>query len=141
MTQAADDMDLETAHLDPGSIFTSPEELCESPLLSMEQKLDLLQHWAADAREPEVAESEGMGGSETSLFADRIDNLNDAGITSGDLVLQLWARQAPYTGGSLTGWKLAEFQPGIFRWITSWHRSGRASRRASPNPAIMRLSW
>ena len=31
MTQATDDMDLETARLDPGSVFTSPEELCESP--------------------------------------------------------------------------------------------------------------
>lgn len=51
-------------------------------------------------------------GDTVSLFADRIDNLNSAGITSGDLALQLWACQTPYTGGSLTGWKLAELLPG-----------------------------
>jgi hypothetical protein len=54
-------------------------------------------------------------GGAVSLFADRIDNLNNAGITSGNLALQLWACQAPYTGGNLTGWKLAEFQPGILQ--------------------------
>lgn len=47
-------------------------------------------------------------GDTVSLFVDRIDNLNDAGIASGDLALQLWACQAPYNGGPLTGWKLAE---------------------------------
>ena len=47
-------------------------------------------------------------GGTVSLFVDRIDNLNDAGITSGDLALQLWACETPYSGGPLTGWKLAE---------------------------------
>jgi hypothetical protein len=47
-------------------------------------------------------------GDTVSLFVDRIDNLNDAGITSGDLALQLWACETPYSGGPLTGWKLAE---------------------------------
>jgi len=50
-----------------------------------------------------------------SLSADRIDNLNNAGVTSGNLSLQLWARQSPYTGGSLTGWKLAELALGVLR--------------------------
>jgi hypothetical protein len=54
-------------------------------------------------------------GDTVSLFADRIDNLNNAGITSGNLALQLWGCQAAYTGGNLTGWKLAEFQPGILQ--------------------------
>jgi hypothetical protein len=54
-------------------------------------------------------------GDTVSLFADRIDNLNNAGITSGNLALQVWACQAPYTGGNLTGWKLAEFQQGILQ--------------------------
>jgi len=54
-------------------------------------------------------------GDTVSLFVDRIDNLNNAGITSGDLALQLWACQMPYTGGNLAGWKLAEFQPGILQ--------------------------
>ena len=51
-------------------------------------------------------------GDTVSLFADRIDNLNTAGITSRNLALQLWACQVPYTGGNLTGWKLAEFPLG-----------------------------
>jgi hypothetical protein len=54
-------------------------------------------------------------GDTVSLFADHIDNLNSAGITSGSLALQLWACQAPYNGGSLTGWKLAEFLLGILQ--------------------------
>ena len=68
MTKADDEMDLEKARLDPGSVFASPEELCESPGLSREQKVDLLQRWAEDARELEVAEEEGMGGGESSLL-------------------------------------------------------------------------
>jgi hypothetical protein len=51
-------------------------------------------------------------GDTVSLFAERIDNLSTAGVTSGNLSLQLWACQSPYTGGSLSGWKLAEFPPG-----------------------------
>jgi hypothetical protein len=47
-------------------------------------------------------------GDMISLFVDRIDNLNVADITSGDLALQLWACGGPYSGGVLTGWKLAE---------------------------------
>ncbi len=54
-------------------------------------------------------------GDTFSLFADRIDNLNNAGVTSGNLSLQLWACQSPYTGGSLTGWKLAEFPLGVLQ--------------------------
>jgi len=54
-------------------------------------------------------------GDSVSLFADRIDNLNNADITSGNLALQLWACQAPYTSGDLTGWKLAEFPLGVLQ--------------------------
>ena len=52
-------------------------------------------------------------GDTVSLYADRIDNLYNSGVTSGSLALQLWACQAPYTGGSLTGRKLAELKLGI----------------------------
>ena len=52
-------------------------------------------------------------GDSVSLYADRIDNLNNSGLTSGSLALQLWACQAPYTGASLTAWKLAELKLGI----------------------------
>jgi hypothetical protein len=52
-------------------------------------------------------------GDTVSLYADRIDNLSNSCITSGSLALQLWACQAPYNGGNLTGWKLAELKLGI----------------------------
>jgi hypothetical protein len=81
MTQAADDRDLEKARLNPGSVFTSPEELRESPGLSREQKIDLLQRWAEDARELEVAESEGMGGGETSLLGQILSALDSLGVS------------------------------------------------------------
>ena len=54
-------------------------------------------------------------GDTVSLFADRIDNIDRASITSGSLALQLWACPAPYNGGVLTGWKLAEFPLGILQ--------------------------
>ncbi len=52
-------------------------------------------------------------GDTVSLYAERIDNLSNAGITSGSLALQLWACQEPYNGGNLAGWKLAELKLGI----------------------------
>lgn len=83
MTKADDEMDLETARLDPGSVFKSPEELCESPGLSREQKIDLLQRWADDARELDVAEAEGMGGGETSILAQILTALDSLGGSRG----------------------------------------------------------
>jgi hypothetical protein len=83
MTKAVNDMYLETARLDPGSVFKSPEELCEFPGLSREEKIDLLQRWAEDARELEVAESEGMGGGETSLLARILSALDSLGVSYG----------------------------------------------------------
>jgi len=76
-------IDLENARLDPGSVFMNPEELCDSPGLSMKVKIDLLQRWAEDARELEVAESEGMGGGETSLFARILLALDSLGVSYG----------------------------------------------------------
>ena len=91
MTEADDEMDLEKARLDPGSVFTSPEELCESPGLSTEQKVDLLLRWAEDAREIDVAEEEGMGGGESSMLErilsvlDSLDENYDIGYPTPDL--------------------------------------------------------
>lgn len=52
-------------------------------------------------------------GDTVSLYADRIQNQYDSGVTSGSLTLQLWACPVPYTGGILAGWKLAELRLGI----------------------------
>jgi hypothetical protein len=79
MSEAGDELDLEKARLDPGSVFASPEQLCESPGLSREQKIDLLQRWAEDARELEVAEEEGMGGGESSLLSRILTALDSLG--------------------------------------------------------------
>jgi len=70
---AGDDVeiDLEQARLDPGSVFASPEQLRESSILSKEEKIDLLQRWAEDARELDIADDEGMSGGELSLL-DRV---------------------------------------------------------------------
>lgn len=54
-------------------------------------------------------------GDIVSLFVDRIDNENADDILSGDLAVQLWACETPYSGGRLTGWKLAEHQLGTLR--------------------------
>ncbi|MEZ5542161.1 MAG: hypothetical protein R3F42_08960 [Pseudomonadota bacterium] len=54
-------------------------------------------------------------GDTISLYAERIDNLNNSGITSGNLALQLWGCQGPYNGGALTGWKLAELNLGTLQ--------------------------
>jgi len=83
MNQPRVDIDLEQAYLDPGSVFTSPEELCESARLSRQAKIDLLQRWAEDARELEVAESEGMAGGEDSLLARILTALDGLGDDAG----------------------------------------------------------
>ena len=62
------DIDLEQAHLEPGSVLTSPEEPCEFAGLSWTETIDLLQHRTDDARELGVAEAEGIGGGKASLL-------------------------------------------------------------------------
>lgn len=57
---------LEKARLDPGSIFTNPEELRDHPGLTREQKIEILRRRAYDASELAVAEEEGMVGGESS---------------------------------------------------------------------------
>ena len=79
MNQPDADTNMEQARLDPGSVFTSPEELGGSPNLSRQEKVDLLKRWADDARELEVAEAEGMAGGETSLLARILTAMNALG--------------------------------------------------------------
>jgi hypothetical protein len=61
--------DLERARLDPGSVFTSPEQLAATTTLTRAEKIDLLRRWAYDAGELAVAEDEGMEGGEATLEA------------------------------------------------------------------------
>jgi hypothetical protein len=58
--------DLEQAFLDPGSVFSNPEEVLAQEALTYEQKVEVLRRWEYDASEGAVAEEEGMPGAETA---------------------------------------------------------------------------
>ena len=60
--------DLERALLDPTAVFKTPKEFLRRNDLSHEQKAAILQRWAYDARELEVAEDEGMRDGEPDLL-------------------------------------------------------------------------
>ena len=77
MAAADDEIDLEKARLDPALVFASPARLCESPKLSKEEKIELLQRWADDARELEIAEDEGMAG-ELDVLKQRLSGIEEA---------------------------------------------------------------
>lgn len=51
-------------------------------------------------------------GKSVTLSASRIDNFGVSGSISGTLALQLWGTNAPYYGGTLGGYKLAEINLG-----------------------------
>ena len=69
MTEKEGSFDLNKALLDPGSVFSSPEELRDHRELTREQKIEILRRWAYDASELAVAEEEGMIGGEPSHLA------------------------------------------------------------------------
>jgi len=81
MTESKGIIDLEQARLDPGSVFSSPEELRDHGELTQEQKIEILRRWAYDASELAVAEEEGMVGGESSLVARVLSALNS--LTDG----------------------------------------------------------
>jgi hypothetical protein len=60
--------DLELALLDPTSVFRAPEDVLERPDLSREQKRAILERWAYDARQLEIAEDEGMRDGEPDVL-------------------------------------------------------------------------
>ena len=53
-------IDMNQALLDPGSVFTTPDEVLAHEGLSQEQKVEILRRWAYDASEVSVAVEEGM---------------------------------------------------------------------------------
>ena len=69
MTISEDEIDIERVRLDPGSVFSSPEELRDHPGMTRDQKIEILRRWAYDASELAVAEEEGMVGGEPSIVA------------------------------------------------------------------------
>lgn len=61
-------IDLERALLVPSSVFKTPDDVVQSEKLSCEQKIEILRRWEYDARELQVAEEEGMVGSNSSIL-------------------------------------------------------------------------
>lgn len=55
-------MDIGQAMHDPARFFATPEAIVDEPLLTREQKIEMLHRWEYDARELLVAEEENMGG-------------------------------------------------------------------------------
>ena len=61
-------MDLEKAKLNPAAVYKTPQEIVSSQELSRKQKLEILRRWEQDAMSMEVAEEEGMPGSQPKLL-------------------------------------------------------------------------
>ncbi len=61
-------IDMKQARLDPPSVFSSPEELENTPSLSRAEKIDLLKRWKYGAREVSEANSEGMTGENSNTL-------------------------------------------------------------------------
>jgi len=76
MAEGGNEIDLNQAMLDPGSVFASPEALRDQRGLTREQKIEILRRWAYDARQLSVAEQEGMMGGESSSLAEILSVLN-----------------------------------------------------------------
>jgi hypothetical protein len=72
--RAFNSLDFERAVISPSSVFDSPSEIVASTKLSREQKIDLLQRWALDARALQRATDENMSGGESSA----LDEINAA---------------------------------------------------------------
>ena len=53
-------INFDEAVLNPGAIFTAPEEILDHDEFSRQQKIHILQQWQYDASSVAVAEEEGM---------------------------------------------------------------------------------
>ncbi|MCK5709781.1 MAG: hypothetical protein KAI07_04515 [Deltaproteobacteria bacterium] len=72
-------MDIERAMLDPGSVFSSPEDVVKTEGITREQKIEILRHWEYDARELEVAAEESMLGNNSDMLDQILEALNKLG--------------------------------------------------------------
>lgn len=76
-------IDYEQALLDPGSVFSGPEDVLAHPALNREQKIELLRRWTYDASEVSVAAEEGMSNGNNDLLQRILIALN--GLADIDL--------------------------------------------------------
>ena len=65
---ATPSIDMDKAMLDPGSVFSTPEEVVRHTGLTREQKVEILRRWEYDAAEVAVAVEEGMPDGESDLL-------------------------------------------------------------------------
>lgn len=72
-------IDIERAMLDPGSVFSSPEDVVKTEGIAREQKIEILRHWEYDARELEVAAEESMLGNNSDMLDQILEALNKLG--------------------------------------------------------------
>lgn len=54
----------------PSDVYRKPDAVVRDAALSREQKLEILEHWEAEAIELQESEGEGMGGGERSLLTE-----------------------------------------------------------------------
>ena len=71
----------EAAWRDPAGAFPAPEAVVAHPQLTREQKIEILQQWAYDASESEVATEEGMPGGNTPLLRRILLALKGLGVS------------------------------------------------------------
>ena len=62
--------DYDRALISPDEIFGSPMDVVKTELLTREQKLTILKHWEADARDLQVATEENMTGPGNSRLGE-----------------------------------------------------------------------
>ncbi|WP_417672200.1 hypothetical protein [Roseibium sp.] len=60
-------IDIDKALLDPASVFSFPEDVAESDVLNLEQRIEVLRRWSYDAAEEAVALEEGMQDGDSDL--------------------------------------------------------------------------
>ena len=65
-------IDLETAMLDPTTVFRNPEDVLKQAGLTRTQKIEILRRWEYDAHALEVAEEENMASKAPSDVLDRV---------------------------------------------------------------------
>lgn len=61
-------MNIEEAILDPARAFACPDDVCDEPSLTLDQKVKILHRWEYDERELEVAEEENMAGGPQGIL-------------------------------------------------------------------------
>ena len=74
-------INLKQAELDPASVFEAPEDVVTQIGLTRGEKVQILRRWEYDAAELDVAEEEGMGGSDSGLLTRVLAALESLGAS------------------------------------------------------------